>query len=316
MPPQEPVQSPKNKNSIIIGMLAVLIILAAYIAFFKKGNDEDWKNGPLDTTVGYPCGIDGSECGPEGQTQTNQNPTGADYQPNQNQGGDINSQNSVVTLDLSTVLARQYKTALTTALGEPADFDGHYKVASIGCGTGCFTYIAVDKNTGKIYTVPESNDFGNYISNTSAYNVTSNLIRVITSNGSKIKMYSFDGVTFTLVSTTSTFNTYTDHGFSFGYTPSATVRSGSIQNGYYSELTAPGDFVSVKFYPGALPSTYNSAFFTQSTMINGKTFKYGDVQTGGGVSRTYQYQKNGKTITIQLSHTTSTLIDLGSIEIN
>lgn len=193
MPPQEPVQSPKNKNSIIIGMLAVLVILAAYIAFFKKGNDEI-KNNEVVT--------------PTGQTQTNQNPTGADYQPNQN-------------------------------------------------------------------TTPENP-----------------------------------------TTTTPAVNSYNDHGYSFSYSTTSTIRSGSIPGGYYAELTAPGDFVSVKFYPGALPSTYNSAFFTQSTMINGKTFKYGDVQTGGGVSRTYQYQKNGKTITIQLSHTTSTLIDLGSIEIN
>ena len=62
------MQPTQNKNSIIIGMLAVLIILAAYIAFFKKGNDAT-KNNEVVT--------------PTGQTQTNQNPNGPDYQPNQ-----------------------------------------------------------------------------------------------------------------------------------------------------------------------------------------------------------------------------------------
>ena len=60
------MQPTQNKNSIIIGMLAVLIILAAYIAFFKKGNDAT-KNDEVVT--------------PTGQTQTNQNPNGPDYQP-------------------------------------------------------------------------------------------------------------------------------------------------------------------------------------------------------------------------------------------
>jgi hypothetical protein len=44
MPPQQPIQTnmmpKKSKNPIVIGMLAVLIILAVYIAFFKKGNTE------------------------------------------------------------------------------------------------------------------------------------------------------------------------------------------------------------------------------------------------------------------------------------
>jgi hypothetical protein len=62
------MQPTQNKNIIIIGMLAVLIIIVCYIAFFKKGNDEI-KNDYVVT--------------PTGQTQTNQNPNGSDYQPNQ-----------------------------------------------------------------------------------------------------------------------------------------------------------------------------------------------------------------------------------------
>jgi hypothetical protein len=76
MPPQQPIQTnmmpKKSKNPIVIGMLAVLIILAVYIAFFKKDSTDS-------AVIG-----DDSSMFPTGQTQTNQNPTGADYQPGTN----------------------------------------------------------------------------------------------------------------------------------------------------------------------------------------------------------------------------------------
>ena len=107
-----------------------------------------------------------------------------------------------VTLDLSSAYARQYKTVLSDALKMDANFDGHYVVASIGCGTSCFGFAVVDKNTGAVYKVPAVNDLGGAAEGTDweqQYSLDSNLIRVITDGAKKTTTYSFDGQNFTLV---------------------------------------------------------------------------------------------------------------------
>ncbi len=111
-----------------------------------------------------------------------------------------------VKLDLSSTFAQNFKATLTEEFKMPADFNGHYKVASIGCGTACFGYVVMDKNTGKIYMVPDGNDYGSFLAKNdwTAYSLNSNLIKTITDNGSKLNTYSFDGTNFLLVSTTST----------------------------------------------------------------------------------------------------------------
>ena len=109
--------------------------------------------------------------------------------------------NQKITLDMSSVFNQNNKTILTQAFSEPADFNGHYVVASIGCGSGCFTYAIVDKNTGKVYQAPKINDVGDYRGDTGQpYSLSSNQIKLITDNGSKIETYSFNGTNFTLVS--------------------------------------------------------------------------------------------------------------------
>lgn len=110
-----------------------------------------------------------------------------------------------VALDLSTAYARQYKTVLSDALKMDANFNGHYTVASIGCGTGCFGFAVIDKNTGAVFQVPTVNDLSDAaegIDWEQQYYLDSNLIRVITDGARKTTTYSFDGSRFTLVSTT------------------------------------------------------------------------------------------------------------------
>jgi hypothetical protein len=111
-----------------------------------------------------------------------------------------------VTLDLSTQFAQQYRTILNTALQTKADFNGHYVVASIGCGTGCFGYAVVDKSTGSVYRLPVSNDVGEAAPPASIgapYSLSGNTIKVFVDSGAKIATYSFNGSEFSLVSTTA-----------------------------------------------------------------------------------------------------------------
>jgi len=111
-------------------------------------------------------------------------------------------QNAVpVTLDLSSAYAQQYRGVLTAAFKQPANFDKHYVVASIGCGSGCFGYAVIDKDSGTVYQVPEVNDLGSFVEKGSfgtAYNLQDNEIKVVTANGSTINTYVFNGSRFTL----------------------------------------------------------------------------------------------------------------------
>lgn len=46
--------------------------------------------------------------------------------------------------------ARQYRTRLTEGLSQSPDFNGHYKVVTYGCGTGCQGNWLLDLETGRV----------------------------------------------------------------------------------------------------------------------------------------------------------------------
>jgi len=106
--------------------------------------------------------------------------------------------------------------------------------------------------------------------------------------------------------------TYQGNYFSFDYNANAEINSGIISGyGYYVELKEADKFNSIHFYFNDLPDNFRYEFFTDTVVINGKTFLVGDVQTENGIERSYMYTKGEKTIIIQNDY----LIDLNSIEI-
>lgn len=134
------------------------------------------------------------------QPQANQNSTIPPTTTN-TQTPPVNNKSSTVTLDLSSSFASQYKAVLTEAFKKPANFNEHYVVAEVGCGTGCFTFVIIDKNTGKVYPAPIGNDIGQFTGDIGKpYSLNSNQIKIIADNGSKIKTYAFTGSSFSLLS--------------------------------------------------------------------------------------------------------------------
>ncbi|CAB3965428.1 hypothetical protein BLA3211_03377 [Burkholderia aenigmatica] len=55
---------------------------------------------------------------------------------------------------LTSKEARLYRTAIRDEFTQPANFAGHYRVATWGCGTDCRNFAIVDKYTGATYTMP------------------------------------------------------------------------------------------------------------------------------------------------------------------
>lgn len=55
---------------------------------------------------------------------------------------------------LTTREARLYRTVIRDEFPQPANFAGHYRVATWGCGTDCRNFAIVDKYTGATYTMP------------------------------------------------------------------------------------------------------------------------------------------------------------------
>lgn len=55
---------------------------------------------------------------------------------------------------LTSKEARLYRTVIRDAFTQPANFAGHYRVATWGCGTDCRNFAIVDKYTGATYTMP------------------------------------------------------------------------------------------------------------------------------------------------------------------
>jgi hypothetical protein len=51
--------------------------------------------------------------------------------------------------------ARRYRTMLSFQAAQGANFAGHYRVATWGCGTECNEFAIVDCKTGKVYFIDE-----------------------------------------------------------------------------------------------------------------------------------------------------------------
>jgi hypothetical protein len=56
---------------------------------------------------------------------------------------------------LDTAEKRRFRTMLRTESAEGANFNGHYRVASWGCGTNCIEWAIVDLASGKVWMAPE-----------------------------------------------------------------------------------------------------------------------------------------------------------------
>lgn len=57
-------------------------------------------------------------------------------------------------LILASRQARRYRTVITDAAKQEADFAGHFRVASWGCGTDCHGFAIIDLISGRTYTLP------------------------------------------------------------------------------------------------------------------------------------------------------------------
>ncbi|CAB3768866.1 hypothetical protein B7G54_11230 [Burkholderia puraquae] len=55
---------------------------------------------------------------------------------------------------LTSKEARLYRTVIRDEFTQPANFAGHYRVATWGCGTDCRNFAIVDQYTGATYTMP------------------------------------------------------------------------------------------------------------------------------------------------------------------
>ncbi len=55
---------------------------------------------------------------------------------------------------LTTAKSRLFRTAIRQDFAEKANFAGHYRVTTWGCGTDCRDFAIADKNTGSVYTMP------------------------------------------------------------------------------------------------------------------------------------------------------------------
>ena len=53
---------------------------------------------------------------------------------------------------------------LSAELAKPANFAGHYRMALVGCGSACGVHKLLDKDTGKVYDTPVSEDLMLYSS--------------------------------------------------------------------------------------------------------------------------------------------------------
>ncbi len=191
---------------------------------------------------------------------------------------EVNDLVKAVTLDMSSELARTYKTAFTNALKQPVSFNGHYVVTSWGCGSGCLSYGIVDKLTGKVYQAP-GDDYGNtagysgdeYFDKT-RWSIDSNLFKAI--GYTSIDTYKFENGKFTKIKSdpftinsatkdisTANWKTYSsaEYGFSFKYpsnweTPSGVFNGKSFELYSKESITVP----FITYYPSNSESIYNS----------------------------------------------------------
>ncbi|MBV9477517.1 MAG: hypothetical protein JO315_15710 [Acidobacteria bacterium] len=60
-----------------------------------------------------------------------------------------------VAPDVSSGRAHRYRTVLREEAREGANFNGHYRVASWGCGTNCIEWAILDLKTGRVWLAPK-----------------------------------------------------------------------------------------------------------------------------------------------------------------
>jgi hypothetical protein len=71
------------------------------------------------------------------------------------------SSTTVKSIDLSgNPKARIFKTTASRAIGQAANFAGHYVVVTQGCGSPCQAIALVDVGSGKVYPAPFSASLG------------------------------------------------------------------------------------------------------------------------------------------------------------
>jgi len=58
--------------------------------------------------------------------------------------------------DLSSQQAKHYRTRLRNGAALPANFNGHYRMVSWGCGTECVTGAVINKINGHVFFLPFS----------------------------------------------------------------------------------------------------------------------------------------------------------------
>lgn len=104
-----------------------------------------------------------------------------------------------IMLDLSNSFARQYQGELELFMKQPADFNQDYIVAEWSCGPDCNIAGVINKHNGRAYPAPADHYGPRRPGSTFVpYTLNSNLYRVV--SGDKIETYSFEGTTFTFVS--------------------------------------------------------------------------------------------------------------------
>lgn len=93
---------------------------------------------------------------------------------------------SSVKLDQTSPYVKTYKTLFTKEFSEQANFQGHFRIVAVGCGTECMSLYALDKNTGKVYkiSVVDTNglDFVDY-STFKSFKIVGTEIDVMLQNG-------------------------------------------------------------------------------------------------------------------------------------
>ncbi len=173
------MNSPKLTNILLI-IIGILLAIAIFV-FYQSWEQSHVTSRDYDRT----------------DFRDQQNP-----QPfNQQQGAPVTTTSTNTTqvsnpgqvqLDLSSNIAQTYKTILSKALTQPANFNGHYVITTVGCGSGCMHYIGVDKNTGQAFDGP-SEDMGMYgglPGEQQNFSVESNILKVVAYD--QIAVYQFN----------------------------------------------------------------------------------------------------------------------------
>lgn len=61
---------------------------------------------------------------------------------------------------LTSARARLFRTNIRTQSAEGPNFNGHYRIATWGCGTSCIQFAIIDCKTGQVYFPPVAETVG------------------------------------------------------------------------------------------------------------------------------------------------------------